>query len=649
MCGISGVLSTHAPPLRLDDELHRHRGPDDAGTYHDPRGTARLSFRRLSILDLSAAGHQPMSNEDGTVWLIFNGEIYNYRPLRASLQARGHRFRSRTDCEVLIHLWEEHGRSMLGHLNGMFAFCLWDQAKREAFLARDHAGIKPLYLADVPGGIAFASEAKVLLALPSLQRQVDTIALQQYLTFLWVPGARTMWSGIRKLEPGTWLSWTPERTETGVWWDWDQSQKDDRSPESWVGALRTTLVESVDRQLMSDVPLGALVSGGLDSSAIAGAMRNVNPESTIRAYTARLGGGRGAEGKSRDGFEEDLPYAREVAARLGLELVEADVNPAIASLLPLLVWHTDEPLADPAIAASYLLCKRAREDGTIVLLSGQGADELYHGYRSHEAVRLASRLAGVPAPLVRAASAIAESAIRGSGASRRAAPRRVAKMLRFLGANNADRILQLADWGSASVRAGLFSPAVSAVPSETVYADYLDLFAKSRATTDEERWSYVLFKTFMPSLNLTYGDRTSMAVSVELRVPYLDRALVEQAGRMPLGVKQRQGRQKWVLGEAARGWLPESVLARPKTGFGAPLREWLASGGPLHTQMRSTLLGDRFLERGLFLPEGVSSLLEDLRTGRRDVSYIVWALFTFEIWARTFVDELGLTPRTLAA
>ena len=642
MCGISGVLASrgasHSP---LSDACQRHRGPDDAGEYADPAGRARLWFRRLSILDLSSAGHQPMSNEDGTVWLVFNGEIYNHRALRAELEARGHVFRSRTDSEVLVHLWEECGRALVGRLNGMFAFCIWDERSGEAFLARDHAGIKPLYLAATTDGLAFASEAKVLATLPGVDTQVDEIALRQYLTFLWVPGERTMWRGVRKLPAGGWMAWREGATERGEWWDWDQSASEHASGAEWALRLRHTLLDAVDRQLVSDVPLGALVSGGLDSSAVAGAMRALRGDQPIRAYTASL------SGATPDGFDNDLPYAREVGRHLDLQLVEEDVSPAVTALLPSLIWHSDEPLADPAIAASFLLCRRARADGTVVLLSGQGADELYHGYRSHRAVRMARTLSALPSRLVRLATAIGEAAVARTGASAVAAPRRALKMLRFLGASNADRILQLADWGSETLRDEVLQPRVRSAPATEVYGDYLSLFDQSRARTDEERWSYVLFKTFLPALNLTYGDKTSMAVSVEMRVPYLDRALVEQAGRMPQEVKIRHGRQKWVLGEAARAWLPPSVLARPKTGFGAPLRTWLST--ELRVQMRHVLMGERLESRGLFQRKGVEAMLRDLETGRRDVAYLVWALFTFELWARTFLDRDGSAPLSLAA
>ncbi|HJU88377.1 MAG TPA: asparagine synthase (glutamine-hydrolyzing) [Gemmatimonadaceae bacterium] len=642
MCGISGLLRHGVPPTKLlPDERQRHRGPDDEGFFVDPACRAQLAFRRLSIIDLSSAGHQPMANEDDTVWLIFNGEIYNHRELRADLERRGHRFRSRTDSEVLVHLWEDEGRNMVRRLNGMFAFCIWDERTGEAFLARDHAGIKPLYLANSAEGLAFASEAKVLLSLRGVDRSIDPVSLQHFLTFLWVPGERTMWRGVRRLRAGGWLSWRDGRIDEGTWWDWDQSTKEKRGDAEWIASTRTTLVETVERQLMSDVPLGALLSGGLDSSAIVGAMHVARPHERITAYTAN------SPGSTGDGFASDLPYAREMAAFVGARLVEEELSPTITELLPRLVWHSDEPLADPAIVASYLLCRRARQDGTIVLLSGQGADELYHGYRSHRAVEMAGRLSGIPSPLVRAATAIVSALAERSGVSAEATPRRALKMLRFIGADGTNRILQLADWGSPAMRREILSDAVRRDTPSDIYADYLALFEQSRAPTDEERWTYVLFKTFMPSLNLTYGDRTSMATSVELRVPYLDRALIEQAGRMPLDVKQRGRSQKWILQEAARPWLPPSILSRSKTGFGAPIREWLS--GQLMREMRSALEGDQFLDRGLFDAAGIRGLLRDLETGRRDVAYIVWALFTFEIWARTFVDADGAAPISAAA
>jgi asparagine synthase (glutamine-hydrolysing) len=349
----------------------------------------------------------------------------------------------------------------------------------------------------------------------------------------------------------------------------------------------------------------------------------------------------------QDGFADDLPFARQVASHLRLDLVEERLRPSIAELLPKLIWHTDEPLAAPAIAASFLLCQRAREDGTIVLLSGQGADELYYGYRSHQAMRLAQSFSGIPSPIIRATSALAQIIAGSSGISARATPRRALKMLRFLGDSQRERILHLADWGSAELRTELLEGHIAQIPAGDVYGEYLSLFDRSRGRTEEDRWSYVLFKTFMPALNLTYGDRTSMAVSVELRVPFLDRALVEQAGRIPADVKHFQGEQKWVLGQAAADWLPPEVRTRPKTGFGAPIRHWLSTD--LRDDARTTLLGDRFLARGLFRRAGVSRMLDDLATGRRDVAYVVWALFTFELWARTFIDRDGAAPATVAA
>jgi asparagine synthase (glutamine-hydrolysing) len=632
MCGISGFLARGRGASPLRDELQAHRGPGDSGAYTDPSGRCELRFRRLSIIDLSCAGHQPMSNEDGTVWLVFNGEIYNFRSLRAELQSKGHTFRSATDSEVLVHLWEEHGRDMLRHLNGMFAFCIWDERTGEAFLARDHAGIKPLYVADRPEGLYFSSEAKVLSSLPGVSREIDPVALRQLLTFLWVPGERTLLKGIRKLDAGRSLAWKDGRSEEEAWWDWDQRPDHSRSAGDWAVAVRQTLLDVIERQMVSDVPLGALLSGGLDSSVIVAAMRQVEPAGELRGYTSY------APGLEAEGFAADLPYARLVARHVGVELVEEPLEPPLASLLPFLVWHCDEPLADSAVVASYLLSRRARDDGTVVLLSGQGADELYYGYRGHRAMRLRGRFPLVPRPAIRLASALYEAALARTSLAARGTPRRVGKLLRVLGATDAESVMQLADWASPALRDELF---LARGDREPPYDEYLQLFARSSGATAEDRWSYVMFKTFMPALNLTYGDRTSMAASLELRVPFLDRELVEQAGRIPAALKSAGG-EKGILAAAARPWLPESVLSRPKTGFGAPLRPWLA--GPLHGTVQRVLLGDRLHDRGLFDRGAIRRLLGDLESGRRDVAYLVWALFTFELWARTFVDADGSAP-----
>ena len=615
--------------------MQAHRGPDDLGSYHDPRGRCSLTFRRLAIIDLSVAGHQPMSNEDGTVWLVFNGEIYNFAELREELVQKGHTFRSRTDSEVLVHLWEEEGRAMLQRLNGMFALCIWDERTGEAFLARDHAGIKPLYVAQTDAGLAFASEAKVLAALPGVSREVDRVALRQFLTFLWVPGERTMWQGVRKLAPGTWMSVRDGVTTSGTWWDWDQTPDRSRTDAEWVASLRSSLLAVTKRQIVSDVPVGALLSGGLDSSVIVAAMREVAPDDPIRCYTSY------STNTAEEGFADDLPYARAVAARVGAELFEQPLDPGMAELLPLLVWHCDEPIADPAAVASYMLCREAREAGTVVLLSGQGADELYYGYRGHRAMRARGRVGMVPTQAFRLASGIYEAALSRTSLSAAATPRRVSKLLRVLGASSSEAVMQLADWGSAAIRDELL---VDRDAAATDYDEYLALFERSRGATEEDRWSYVMFKTFMPSLNLAYGDRSSMAVSLELRVPYLDRELVEQAGRMPAAVKSRGG-EKAVLAAAAADWLPPEVLRRPKAGFGAPLRGWMS--GPLHARIKEVLLGDRLAARGLFHRAGLESVLRDLETGRRDVAYIVWAIFTFELWARTFLDQDGARPAAL--
>lgn len=642
MCGLAGVFGPRDPVaaralISAACERMRHRGPDDEGLYAAPDGRAMLGFRRLSILDLSAAGHQPMGNEDGTVWLIFNGEIYNHVPLRADLERRGHHFRSRSDSEVLLHLWEERGPDLVHALNGMFAFAIWDERTGTGFVARDHVGIKPVYCAQADGAVWFASEAKALIDVPGVGTGVDRAALTAYLTFLWVPGSRTLWSDITKLEPGHRLTWQGGRATVDRWWDWDQTPGPDRTGAAWAEELRHELGAAVERQLQSDVPLGAFLSGGLDSSSVVGAMRDRRPEEPIQCYAMSAGATGG------EGFVDDLPYARRVAAAQRLDLDEFEADADLISLWPRMIWHSDEPLADPAVGNTYIISRHARAKGTIVLLSGQGGDELFHGYRSHLAVQGADRLGWIPPGAAGALERLGGRLAGAAGVRSRPLMRRALKVLHALAVDGPGRAFALAEWSGAGDRAALLTPETADAGRDArLFATYRALYERSRGRTAVDRWSYVLLNTFLPALNLTYSDKAGMAASVEIRVPLLDRAVVELAGRIPARWKIRGAETKWILGEAAAPWLPDGIRRRPKTGFGAPVRAWLR--GPLADEVRSVLLSERALARGWLQPDGVRVLLDDLAADRRDVAYLAWALYTLEHWARIFQDNGGRRP-----
>ena len=404
MCGICGTANWgELADLQPMNALQRHRGPDDCGVWHhvSPDGSHfALGSTRLSIIDLSPAGHMPMSNEDGTVWIAYNGEIYNAAELRSELQMRGHSFRSRTDTEVIVHLYEDEGWECLKKLNGMFAFCICDLRGRSPkfFLARDHFGIKPLYYLHRGRSFAFASEVKSLLALPGLSASIEIDALHQYLTFLWVPGPQTMFHEIFKLLPGHYALFEDGELKLAEYWDLKLNAKDSfrrPSERELIPELRERFFDSVRRQMVSDVSIGAFLSGGIDSTAIVGAMTR-SSSSPVRTYTITF------PSNHRVGFKtlDDPQVARRSAARMGCEHHEIVVEPDVVELLTNLVWHMDEPTADPAIVTAYLVCREARKS-TTVLLSGVGGDELFAGYRKHVAHRLAQHYRMLPSPLRR--------------------------------------------------------------------------------------------------------------------------------------------------------------------------------------------------------------------------------------------------------
>ncbi|HEX8199279.1 MAG TPA: asparagine synthase (glutamine-hydrolyzing) [Isosphaeraceae bacterium] len=638
MCGINGLAGAFGADsgelLARMNAVIAHRGPDDQGVYLDPAGAAGLGHRRLSILDLSPAGHQPMADPEGRVHLVFNGEIYNYRELRSDLEARGHRFRSQTDTEVLLHLYLEQGEGMLRRLNGMFAFALWDRRTATLFAARDHFGIKPFYYAHLADGrLLVSSEVKGLLACPDVPRAIHLPALADYLAFLWVADPLTMFQGILKLPPGHKLRWHAGRLEVEPWWDLDYSGPlDERSEAGLAAELAGRLDAAVRRQLISDVPLGAFLSGGLDSSGIVAAMAAAH-RGEVRCYTMAFDPGDNAI----DQFADDLPYARQVAAHLGVQLREVRATPDIAALWPKLVWHLDEPLADPAAINCYLIAQLAREDGTKVLLSGQGADELFAGYRWHKGPELMRPLGWLPRPVGRSLAGAARL-LPGSASGRLGGVlRRTRKLLAGAGRDEMEQFATYCQWTTPAERRSLLHPEVAPlVGRRDPAALTLDLMRRPAAASPLDRRLYRDLKTFLPALNLTYTDKSGMATGLECRVPFLDIELVEFAARLPGPLKIRGRGGKYLLRQALTDRLPRSVLHRPKTGFGVPLRRWIK-------QDLREMVGDLVSEanvrrRGLFRPEAVARLRREVDRGSGDHAYLLWMLLTLELWQRAFLD-----------
>jgi asparagine synthase (glutamine-hydrolysing) len=640
MCGIAGMAGVFdLEALRSMCDAIVHRGPNSNGVWFDETVPVALGHRRLSIIDLTSAGHQPMVSDDRQIVLSYNGEIYNFAEHRAELISAGVSFRSSSDTEVVLRLYERHGLDFLSKLNGMFALAIWDGREQQLILARDHAGIKPLYFMRVGPGLVFASEAKALLAYPGVQRRVNACALGSYLSFLWVPGDQTMFDGISKLEPGRFLLWRNGRIDIRRWFKIAYEPGPSQSSEAWADAVRETFVRVTRRQMVSDVPLGAFLSGGLDSSAIVACMRRAFPDRPITAYSARYRPGEMAEEQGVD----DYPYAERVARHLDVNLRPIDIQPDVVRLLPRMVHALDEPDADPAIFPSYLIAQAARADGCTVMLSGTGGDEVFFGYRSHQALRhyeAIGDLGRLPAIGVARAAALGLGVVFGQ---QHRSVRRLKKFLRGLAARpGSERHFALVDWADPDSRRSLLVPDVANATG--VDHDALAILERYSAEFEGHgainRHSYLLVNTFLAAHNFLYTDKSSMLSSVEVRVPFMDLELMRLAASIPEYLQLRGGVAKNVLKEAMTPWLPADVIHRSKTGFGVPLRRWLRTD--LDELVQGLLSPSVVSARGLMDPTAVQRIIADNASGKSDHGYLIYALLVLEVWMQTFVDRPGV-------
>jgi asparagine synthase (glutamine-hydrolysing) len=623
--------------------LQRHRGPDDSGTWqHISADGSRfvLGSTRLAIIDLSSAGHMPMSNEDGTIWIAYNGEVYNAAELRPYLESRGHHFRSRSDTEVVVHLYEEEGFDCLKKLNGMFAFAICDLRRRSPrlFLARDHFGIKPFYYVHRGRSFAFASEPKALLILPGITASLEPEALHQYLTFLWVPGPETMFKEVFKLLPGHYAVFDDGELTISEYWDLTLTPQHIHgvNEEKLVAELRERFFNSVHSQMVSDVPIGAFLSGGIDSTAIVGAMSQFS-DIPVRTYTITF------PSSHRVGFRtlDDPQVARNTAAHFGCEHHEIVVEPDVVELLPKLVWHMDDPTADPAIITAYLVCREARRS-TTVLLSGVGGDELFAGYRKHVADRLANYYRAIPESLRRG---MLEPVIEGLPASRgrlRDAVRFAKKMARSASLPRRDSFLMNCTYLDELQRSVLYTPEMrKQLADSDPWRYHLAHFDRVQHADFLDQMQYSDIKTFMVSLNLNYADKMSMASSVEVRVPFLDWQFAEWVFANVRPELRLHGRlypsTKYILRKAFRDLLGEEVLRQPKAGFGVPVDEWLHAD--LREMIDDLLSEARVRRAGYFAPESVARIVQEHRQGKRNWSMQIWQLLTLELWIQIFVEK----------
>ena len=621
MCGIAGIYNYgdgHAvdPVLlaAMTDSLS-HRGPDDSGLYVS--GPVGLGQRRLSIVDLSAAGRNPMPNEDETLWITFNGEVYNVRERRAEFEARGHRFRSHTDTEMLLHLYEEKGAALVEDLRGMFAFALWDAPHRTLLVARDRLGIKPLYWRAQGGTFAFGSELKALLADPSCPREVDPSVVPAYLTLGYVPSPSSILSGVHKLEPGHLLVVSPKGPEVRRWWTPPINQTDALPVEEATRQLRALLEESVRLRFMSDVPFGGFLSGGIDSSIVCALMAKLM-DRPVPTFTIGFAGAP----------EDERVHARAVAQHLHAEHHEYVVEPDALSILPRLAWHLDEPLADASALPTWMVSEMARRHVTVAL-SGDGGDETWGGYETYRLASAYAAFDALPGGARGLLGAIGRSGVVPDGLARR---------LGRASLDPVERHLALMALGSGDEVGDVLAPGIRA-------ATPVDAIARARAEaaryarTDLRALGHLDLVTYMTDDVLAKVDRMSMAHALEVRVPLLDHVVVEFAARQPFDYKLKGGVSKWLLKRATRDLLPPSILARGKQGFGVPLERWF--GGTFDAFVGEHLASARLERRGLFSPAGVRRLVArstgahpDPRAGR-----LVWAVLVFELWAERFLDR----------
>jgi len=623
VCGIAGIVRADGAPVdrelvaRMNAAI-RHRGPDDDGFYFaDGVG---LAMRRLAIIDL-AHGQQPIHNQDQTAWIVFNGEIYNYRELRAQLESLGHEFYTDSDTEAIVHAYDQYGTDCPKYLRGMFAFAIWDKRTQSLFLARDRVGKKPLLYAQVNGQLVFGSEFSALLEHPAISRDIDFEALHYYLAFICVPAPLTAYRAIRKLEPGHSLLWRNGEIKIERYWQLDFSKKVDVSEAEAGERVVELLREAVRVRLMSEVPLGAFLSGGIDSSAIVALMAQ---ESSEQVKTFSIG------------FDEqdfsELHHARRVAEHVGADHHEFIVRPNAMEILPTLVEHYGEPFADSSAIPSYYVSRETRQYVTVAL-NGDGGDECFAGYQRYAAMSLAQKFGALPG-----AGAIASVARAFPGFEDR--PRMLRRAKRFITAAASPPIERYLRWISAfdeDGRRNLYSDDFGHETSQYRTASIIEpWFAKANGAGIVDASLLTDTMTYLPNDLLVKMDIASMAVSLEARSPFLDHHLMEYAASLPEKLKLRGLTTKYLLKRVLKTLVPEENLTRSKMGFGVPIAYWFR--GTMQPFLRETLLSDKALARGLFKPEAVRNLVDRHVDAKADHSQRLWSLLMLELWFERFID-----------
>ncbi len=640
MCGIVGMVSQKkidSHVLNSMTELLYHRGPDDGGAVILNEGRVGLGNRRLKIIDLSPAGHQPMSLGD-RYWITYNGEVYNFEDIRGELEMRGHAFRSRTDTEVVLHAYAEWGKECVQKFNGMFAFAIWDNIEGELFIARDRLGIKPLYYTTVGDTFLFSSEFKTFSSHPDFSRQVDEDSLVSLLFFLWIADPRTILKNVRSLPAANRLLYKNGIVKTERYWDlasFDRTDQHDVSEEEVFEKIAT----AVRRQMISDVPVGALLSGGLDSSAIV-AFMNEHARDRVKTYTIVYK----AEDLRHEAMENDAVYARLIAEKFNTDHKEIMIDPDVSELLPKLLWHLDNPVADPAVINTYLIAQAAREDGTLVLLTGAGGDEIFSGYRKHLATSLGLYYRKIPHFVRRR---LIEPGVNMLPVAGEQKGYRMNRWLKRFVRNASDEPIQAFIGNYAYFTLEELNEAViPALRTDMLnysYVRHFEMFRRSAAMDFVNQMCYVDVNLFLPNLNLLYTDKGTMAASVEVRPPLLDHELVELAFRIPGRRKIRGLTQKYLFKKAMERVLPREVIYRPKAPFGAPLRSWTRK--QLLPMINDLYTEESVKRRGIFHYPAIRRMIDANTSGREDHAHRLWCLLTIELWFRQAIDNNPIISR----
>jgi len=649
MCGIAGGV-WHEPTGAIDaatlaqmTDVLRHRGPDDEGFYlksiaGDGTGPAcgvALGHRRLSIIDL-VGGHQPMSNEDETIWIVFNGEIYNFRLLRQELEAVGHRFRTRSDTEVLLHLYEERGLDFLKFVNGMFALALWDEPKRRLVLARDRLGEKPLVYYLDSQRLVFASELKALLKAPGIPRAVDPFAVDAYLLYQYIPHPWTIYRGIQKLPPATMAVYERGGLTLRRYWEPDFSHAEtEMSREAIEEELRSRLEKAVTMRMEADVPLGAFLSGGIDSTIVVGLMQK-NSREKVRTFSIGF----------PVGEYDETHYARTAAEAFGTEHREYQVTPDAISILPSLVWHYDEPFADSSAIPTWYVAEKTRQHVTVAL-TGDGGDELFCGYPRYWASVLAEQILSLPWWI----RWVFHSKV-WSWASQARQKSFFSKVRRFTESLHLPTPERYVDWiaiFNRSRRLALYSQEFRERLGDPPEDFFVEIYTKLQSREVVSAISLSDLFSYLPCDLLVKVDIAAMAHSLETRPPFLDHEFVEFAGRLPGRLKLQGRKGKQILISAFRDLIPPAIQTRAKMGFGVPLDHWFR--GPLAQLTRQILLDPRTVQRGYFRREAIEQLLYEHNSGLWNHSHRIWALLFFELWQRKWIDgdEIRDLDRPLAS